>query len=195
MTLPALVDEQQAIATVTQWVASVQEKMTTQASREWLETTLRHFLLTNLIDRMKVIEAADAGDEIADAALGYVFHSMMDRGETPPASMIAYEARARLRGPIKRGRGAHTWFDNWQRDIGVACLVFMTVAGFGLKPTRNREQRRRGQPSASSLVAAALGRARINIAEKRVENIWGGLAGQIAVYWATQKESPSIPLN
>lgn len=192
MMLPALVDEEKAVAAVSQWVALVEDKMTAHASRAWLETTLRELLLRDeLINRLKVIEAADAGDEIADAALGHVFHSMMDRGETPPASMIAYEARARLRGPVKRSAGRNQ-YDNWRRDIGIACLVYMTAERFGLRPTRNREQRRRGQPSASSVVAAALGRVHINVAEKRVENIWAGLAGQIFAYWAAQKESPSI---
>jgi hypothetical protein len=102
---------------------------------------------------------------------------------------VAYEARRRLRGPVTRsaGRNEH---DNWRRNIGIACLVYTTMARFGLRPSRNREQRRRGQPSACSIVAAALGR-QFNITEKRVENIWFGLAGQV-IAWAAQKESPSI---
>ena len=191
--LPALVDETAIVAAVTEWVGIVEQKMTAAASREWLESTLREFLMRDLIDRMRVIAAADAGDEIADAALGYVFHSMMDRGETPPASMVAYEARVRLRGPLGRGQGRNQ-HDNWQRDIGIACLVYLAKDRFGLSPTRNREQRRRRQPSACSVVALALGRRHINVAEKRVENIWSGLRGRVAAFVIGLKvKSPSIP--
>jgi hypothetical protein len=150
-----------------------------------------------------VIAEADAGDEIADAALGYVFHSMMDRHETPPASLIAYEGRARLRGPLKRSAGRNK-YDNWKRDIGISVLVYTTVTRLGFLPTRNREQRRRQQPSACFIVAEALGRRsqinaaaghydrQINVSEKRVENIWAGLLGQV-ILWAAKNESPSIP--
>jgi hypothetical protein len=185
--LPATVVEAEAIDTVSQWVETVQARMAAEASREWLESTLRDFLMRDFINRMQVIEAAEAGDEIADAALARAYHSMMDRGEMPPASMIAYEARARLRGPIKRGRGRNT-YDNWQRDIGIAVLVYLTAERFRLRPTRNPASKRK--ISACCVVASALGRARINVAEKRVENIWAGLAGQVAVFVA-RKMSPS----
>ena len=186
--LPVPIDTEEAIALVTQWAEKAEERMTAQASRQWLEVTLREYLLHDLIDRMQVIAEADAGDEIADAALAYVFHSMMDRGETPPASLVAYEARARLRGPVKRSAGRNK-YDNWKRDIGIAVLVYRTI--LGLAPTRNREQRRRQQPSACSFVTEALGRRsqinaaaghperQINVSEKRVESIWGGLLGQM----------------
>jgi hypothetical protein len=194
--IPVLVDEQQAITAMAQEVERVMHKMTAQASREWLESNLRDFLQRDLIDRLEVIASADAGDEIAHAALGYVFHSMMEAGQTPPVSMVAYEARARLRGPNTRPAGAHTWDEKWTRNIGIAVLVYLTMERFGVNPTRNREQRRKRIASASSIVSAALGRAaRINIAEKTVENIWGGLAGRLLAFVAARKMSPSILPN
>ena len=226
--LPALLDDEKAmIAAVHKGVVAVREKMAAGASREWLETTLRQFLHQGLIERLKVIEAADAGDEIADAAstvwaaiapsapglfsttkgcpndfdsacptiraawsagppaangmikaLRQVFAEMLDTGIEPPATLKAYGIKAALRGPIKRGRGRSA-FDNWKRDIGIAVMVFLTAKQFGLSPTRNREQRRRRQPSACSVVAAGLGQSRINVDEKTVEGIHHDLAGQV----------------
>jgi hypothetical protein len=187
------VDEDAATAAVAQWVQVVQDKMTASASREWLEATLCDFLRQGLIETLKVIEAADAGDEIADAALRRVYAEMSDVGEVP-ATLKAYGIKAVLRGPVTRSAGRNMWFDNWRRDIGIACLVCLTMVRFELRPTRNREQRRKRRPSASSVVAAALGKqARINVAEKRVENIWAGLQGQVATFLARQFEN--VPIN
>jgi hypothetical protein len=190
--LPMLADEPAMVAAVNDWIAVVEQKMTATASREWLEATLRDFLHQGLIETLKVIESAEAGDEIAHAALCRVCAEMLDRGEIPPAALRVYAEKALLSGPVTRsaGRSEH---DNWRRDIGIACLVYLAMKRFGLRPTRNREQRRRQQSSASSVVALALGRRRINITEKRVENIWGGLRGQVAAFVIGLEESPSIP--
>jgi hypothetical protein len=178
------------------WLETVRDKMTAQASREWLESGLRDLLLHNLIDRMKIVAAADAGDEIADAALGYVFHSMMDRGETPPACMIAYEARARARGPLKRKAGSHTWDEDWRRNIGIAALVHAASVRLGLNLTRNRESRRARRPSACSVVSEALRRSGVaDVSESRVQVIWTGLAGSLYAWVLANRTFSSILLN
>jgi hypothetical protein len=191
--LPALIDETAMVAIIGDWIAVVEQKMTASASREWLEATLCDFLRQGLIETLTVIQAADAGDEIADAALRRVYAEMSDVGEVP-VTLKAYGIKAVLRGPVTRLAGRNMWFDNWRRDIGIACLVCLTMAQFGLRPSRNREQKRKRRPSASSVVAAALGKqARINVAEKRVENIWAGLQGQVATFLARQFEN--VPIN
>jgi hypothetical protein len=182
-------DEKAMIAAVHKGVVAVREKMAAGASREWLETTLRQFLHQGLIERLKVIEAADAGDEIADAALRQVFAEMLDAGIEPPATLKAYGIRAALRGPVRRGQGRSA-FDNWKRDIGIAVMVFLTMKQFGLSPTRNREQRRRRRPSACSIVAAALGQARISVDEKTVEGIHHSMAGQVTDF--AKRQFPHI---
>ncbi len=198
--LPVPVHVEEAIGRVSEWLEQIEERMTAPFTREWLQVTLREYLLQDLIDRMKVIEAADKDDEIADAALAYVFHDMMDRGEQPPASLVAYEARARLRGAPRRGRGRSP-YDNWARDIGLTCLIFKTMMEFGISRTRNREQRRRKEPSACYLVKeavdrraqanAAMGRPerQFNISEKRLQTISTGLIGQV-ITWAAQNGFP-----
>jgi hypothetical protein len=180
-TLPARIDD--AVDTVGRWVMIVQERMTAPASREWLEAMLRQYLRQGLIETLRVVEAANSGDEIADAALRRVYAEMTDAGIEPPTTLKAYGINAVLRGPVTRKPGRNSWFDNWRRDIGICVLVYLTMQHFGLRPTRNRAQRRRDEPSASSIVAVALGRARMNVAEKRVENLWGsGLGAQITAY-------------
>jgi hypothetical protein len=182
--LPVVFSEAEVIEAVSQWIGEVQEKMTAGNSREWLEATLRDHLQRGLIETLNVIESADAGDEIADAALCRVYAEMRNRHEEPPVVLEAYALKALVRGPVTRGRG-HLWYDNWRRDIGIAVLVYLAQRRFGLRPTRNREQRRRCEPSASSAVSAALGRHRINVSDKTVENISGRLQGQLEAFLLT----------
>jgi hypothetical protein len=180
--LPALLNEAEMIAAVSdEWVKTIQPKMAAGYSREYLEAALCDMLRREVVDELQVIKDADSGDEIADAALRLVYAEICDRGEKPSVTLQAYGIKAVLRGPVARGRG-QAWFNNWRRNIGIAVLVYMTHRRFGLTPTRNREQRRQRRPSACSVVAAALGRHRMNLSESAVQNIWGGLQGQIAVF-------------
>ena len=174
-------DEAAMVAEVTNWIGVVEDKMRAGASRGWLEPMLCDFLRRGLIETLRVIEAADAGDEIADAALRRVYAEMSDVGDVP-ATLKAYGIKAVLRGPVTRSAGRSTWYDNWRRDIGIAVLVYLAKERFGLSPTRNREQRRKQQPSGSSVVALALGKRHINVADKTVENIWGGLRGAVTAF-------------
>src|SRR5947207_12014842 len=85
-TLPALIDdEKQMVDIICQDLEVIADKMTAKASRAWLLNTLCDFLRQGLIETLMVIEAADAGDEIADAALRLVFAEMNDAGIEPPA--------------------------------------------------------------------------------------------------------------
>jgi hypothetical protein len=183
--LPMGFSEAEAVNEVASWVAAIQEKMTASYSRAWLEATLRDHLQRGLVEMLQVIQSADDGDDIADAALRRVDAEMRERNEEPSATLKAYGIKAAMRGPVTRGRG-HQWYDDWRRNLGIVILVYLTQERFGLKPTRNREQRRRQQPSASSIVAAALGRHRISIGEKRIENTWGALQGHLGRYFLTQ---------
>jgi hypothetical protein len=185
-TIHAEADVAKMVDIVFQWTSVVEARMRQEASREWLESTLRDFLRRGLIETLKVIEAADAGDGIADAALRRVFVEMLDRGEMPPAALRAYGEKAALVPPVSmRSAGRNAWYDNWRRDIGICVLMYMTVNRFGLSPNRNRKFRRSDHhPSAASVVAAALGRLRppMNVDEKRVGDIWGDLKGEITRY-------------
>ncbi len=104
-----------------------------------------------------------------------------DNGLEPPKTLESYCLRALVREPVRREKG-RVWYDGWLRNIGISVLVAATKLQFGLNPTRNREARRRQQPSACSLVATALGRHSINIEEKRVENLWAQYQGFVLSY-------------
>jgi hypothetical protein len=184
--LPTVFNEAAAIDLVSTWVEIVKEKLTAESSRQFLEAGLVYLLRRDAVDELQIIKDADAGDEIADAALCKVYEQKVNHREEATIHLTSYVLKTlRRRGPMQRGRGG-VWYDGWRRKYSILCLVFLTVRRFNLAPTRNREQRRRKQPSASSIVAAALGRHRINVTEKTVENLWGALQGHIGVYILNQ---------
>jgi hypothetical protein len=194
---PVRPDEEKAITEIATWIDQVEHKLKQEATAESLLAMLCDYLRRGLIERMTVIENAENdGDHIAHQALMREFHEMLDVGEMPPASLRAYAARVALK-PVTKGPGAHTWHDNWLRDLRIASLVEMACRAFELRPYRNREQRRRQVPSGCSLVAAALARRGFrDLSEARVEGIWrklGRTTESIASRWrAEQISSASI---
>ena len=121
MTLPLLPFDEYAISRTAVAVSIVRHRLTKEWSREWLETTLRQRLRDGELGiTVKAVEAANAGDEIADAALRYVFAELIG---APPAErrpghlqIAAYGQRAALRPPHKRKRG-RAWYDDWYRNL------------------------------------------------------------------------------
>jgi hypothetical protein len=182
----ATADEQRAINRVSVWVALMRHKMAKEYSREQLETELRKGLREGRLTlTIKAVEAADKGDEIADAALRIVYAEMaggtlQERGPGH-LQVWAYGQRAVLRPPHKRPRGRR-WYDEWCRNIGICVLVALACQQFGVRPTRNRAARRanKGGASGVSLVVAGLGRNKIHLDEGSVqENLWFGLPGEL----------------
>jgi hypothetical protein len=153
-----------------------------EASREWLETELRKGLREGrLALTIHAVEAADKGDEIADAALRTVLAEMAD-GMLPKQGpghlqLRAYEQRALLRAPHKRPQG-HRWHDDWMRNIQICMLIDLACREFGVLASRNRASRRANRTASGiSLVVAALARNGIHLNEGSVQNLWFGLAG------------------
>ena len=173
-------DEKRAINRVTVWVALAHHRLSKEWSREWLEVTLRQYLRGGLITVIKVIDAADKGDEIADAALREVGAELIGLPLEGPGDLqiLAYFQRAGLRAPHKRGRG-RKWYDRWSRDLAICLLIQLACKEFGVAPTRNSASVKK--PSGCSLVAAALKRNRIRLDERSVQqHIWLGLPGELA---------------
>lgn len=187
--VPTTVDDERMITVATEGYAVIRERMAADYSREWLETNLKDFLRRGLIETLKVIEAADQGDEIAHRALVCVHAEM----QTPPAQLKAYVERAAIHGPKNRKAGRRP-YDNWRRDIGLAVLIYWVANQFGLNPTRQLESRHAHPPSGASVVAAASHRKGFNISEKRLNNLWSkGLGGAVVNFAATRHMSfPSI---
>jgi hypothetical protein len=180
-------DEQRAINRTVVAISLVSGRLTKEFSREWLETTLRRYLRQGLIEAVKVVEAADHGDELADQALREVGAELQGRpfdgSEYRPEDLqiLAYAQRALLRPPHRRGRGI-AWYDCWYRNLAVCWLVDLTCKEFDLKPTRSRGSRRADRhPSGISVVVAALARNGIVMDEQSVQtHIWLGLPGDLA---------------
>src|SRR5262245_16029539 len=132
MTLPTLVPtpgltKQQMISRASAWVAQVKGTMEKKYSREWLETRLRQGLREGALTlTIKAIEAAEAGDEVADAALRLVFAEMAGvmpaQCEPGHLQVWAYGQRAVLRPPHRRPRGQR-WYDDWIRNLEICFLV------------------------------------------------------------------------
>ena len=184
--LPILgLTEQQMISHAETWVAEIRPTLEKEYSRQWLETELRKGLREGRLTlTIKAAHAADAGDEIADAALRQVYAEMAG-GEIPTGpgrlQVWSYGQRAVLRKPHERPRGRR-WHDAWVRNIEICFLVAIACREFNLWPTRNREARRANRnPSGISVIVAALARNGIHLDESSVqENLWFGLIGELA---------------
>ena len=99
-----------------------------------------------MISVIKVVEAGDADDEIADAALREVGAELLERrtGEPGELQIMAYLQRAAQRAARHWGRGSQ-WYDDWDRNLAICLLIQLTCKEFGLDPTRNRESSRAGR--------------------------------------------------
>jgi hypothetical protein len=186
MNLPTMVfDEAAAIDEVVVLVETIEARMTARYTRQWLEDELVDMLQLGTMTELRIISAAENGDEIADAALRRVYQDTLNHHQEASALLTAYGIKALGSAPLKRGRG-HYWFDNWRRDIAIVVLVYLIHRRFNLFPTRNREQTRRQQPSAASILAAALYRKGIHVKESTVNNLWfGPLQGQLGRFLLT----------
>src|SRR5262245_22171338 len=179
-----LLDETRAIGHVAIWIATIRHRMEKQYSREWLETELRNGLREGRLTlTIKAVEAADKGDEIADAALRTVYAEMAGGAfpERPGHLQVwAYGQRAVLRAPHRRPRG-HRWHDDWGRNIDICVLIWFACREFGVRASRNRAARRaKCEPSGISIVVGALARNKIYLDEGNVQqNIWFGMWGEL----------------
>jgi hypothetical protein len=179
-------DENRAIDYIADLIPRLRHKLEKEYSLEWLETVLKKGLREGrLLLTIRAVQAADAGDEICDAALRTVFAEMVDgalpkRGRPGHLQVWAYGQRAVLQPPHKRPQG-HRWHDHWIRNIQICNLIYFVWREFGVKPTRNREARRANRaPSAISIVVKALAREKIYLKESNVqENLWNGLPGRL----------------
>src|SRR5262249_2870154 len=168
------------------WVKRALPTMEKKYTREWLETRLLQGLHDGALTlTIKAVEAADAGDDISDAALRLVYAEMVGGGiaERGPGHLQvwSYGQRAILRAPNKRRRGRQ-WYDNWIRDVEICFLIALAATQFNLSPTRNREARRANRtPSGISVIVAAMARNGIHLDEGSVQrHTWLGLAGELA---------------
>ena len=145
MTVPAIEAEAQPI--VDDWVDRVAELLTAETARLTLRNHIREMLRQGTIPTMQVIAAARAGHADADLALRQLGVEMLDAGVMPDAALRAYLLEALIQPPVTYPPGRNL-ADTWMRDVGIALLVRLTAARFGVRPSRN--------PAATGASAAAL---------------------------------------
>jgi hypothetical protein len=124
----------------------------------------------------EIVYCAENGSKEADLALRELIAESVDRGEKLPAVLAAYNVR--IINPMreaKKKKSGPGRAENFFRDVGITILVMALMDRFKLRPNRNSESRRPSRrPSASSIAAAALTEAKIDIVFgfKGVEKVW-----------------------
>jgi hypothetical protein len=180
-------DENRAIDCIAVLAPMVRHKLEKGYSREFLQTTLQERLREGRLDLTTyAVQAADAGDEICDAALRHVFVEIV-RGELPerqPGHLHErlYGERAMLQPHKHKRRSGRPWHDDWLGNIQICMFIDFVCREFDVQPSRNRDRQRPDcTPSGISLVVAALARANIIYLEEGSvqENIWFGPPGEL----------------
>ena len=156
---------------VAKWIDSKIERiaslLTSEASRRILVDHTRDFFRHNVIDRLRLIQAAEVGHEDIDSALRQLVAEYISRREEMPTELAAFAQRAMLRPPSRYPAGANV-ANTWVRDVGIAVVVKVAVEIWQIPKTRNRASKR---PSACSLMSEALVRHGHNLGERQVERI------------------------
>jgi hypothetical protein len=123
----------------------------------------------------KAIEAAEAGDALADAILRATIFEMGQQHEALSPQLQQFRERCILRGPVTRGQG-RSEHDHFIRDVDMLLLIRLTTIVFGVKARRSGSRR----PCACSVLSRALACHGITISEKRLEDLWKSPIGRIA---------------
>jgi hypothetical protein len=189
--LPVTVDENVMVETVAHWFDLTAELLSTENSRRYMQAQLKRLIRQGTIEAARVIAWANDGWADADIALRQVCSEMLDEGERPPATIAGYAAVALNRPAVARRKGGDA-VDNWLRDQCITVLASMAVERWypHLPLTRNRASKK---PSACSVVSQALGKRRINIAERRVEKIAKEYWDLLLIHQAWQTSLLSAP--
>jgi hypothetical protein len=175
--LPATIVEAEALAFAQDWIAWHRDSdglFHPNAAAVWGTSLMKQYAQSHPFGADDVVYFAEHGSKEADLALRELIAEYTDRGEPLTAILRAYNIRLinPSNRPRKHGAGRA---ENFIRDMGVWFLVEALIIKCGLRPTQhtNRKTKLR-PPSASSIAAAALSSAGINIplGPKGVERIW-----------------------
>jgi hypothetical protein len=188
--LPTGIDENRAIDIIGGWLSTMDLRLDKESGRKWLQTDLEKELREGDYElTICAIDEANAGNEIAHAALLTIAHELLAEAlpeRKPRHALVRAYGMCALGQPYKRKRGG-SMYDNLVRNVLICNFVILACYKFGVRPTRNREERRADHrhgnraPSGISLVVAALERHGIYRDEKTVqEKIWNGLPGKLA---------------
>jgi hypothetical protein len=186
--LPETIVEAEAVDTIIHWLDLFEEILTTEAARAVLRNHIRERLFRQeVIPRMQIIAAAEAGHQDADLALRELAAEYISRREEMPTELANYVQRALLQPPVTYPPGRNI-ADTWLRDVAIAMLVRQTMERWGVPATRSHISKKNHRLSACYLVAIALVRRGHILSERRVEKIFASHPRQLA-----ERLSASIP--
>jgi hypothetical protein len=173
MTLPATVDEAEAMEFARAWVARANSGdflglgcslLDPECGPRFLRRLMRTIWKSSAHDQLILIELARAGWDDADAVLLDLIFELTNAGQPLPAFLATYNAwrQTERRAPRPRGRKKAT---NFMADVALVGLAIDIVERFGLRPTRNHVSPR---PSACSVVARVVR----PMGERAMEKLW-----------------------
>lgn len=183
-TLPATLDEAEALTFARGWIASMREGELGDLGFAPLHPQAGHALVRRLLQiglenprqALAILEAARAGWDAADDAIRDVILEHISQGEPVPPLLAEYHA-AIVAGQVvakPQGRKKST---NIVQDICIVVLIIELIERFpDLKPTRSQlESKNRPvkKPSACSITATAMTEAGLHRGtEKAIQEIW-----------------------
>jgi hypothetical protein len=174
MTLPATVDEAEAIEFARDWLRchsgnpwSDHPNRTADAGRAFWRQLLWRAARQHPVYRLQIIAVARAGDADANEVIRTLIIEMQSRGDPMPAELVAFTMEV-LHGGLHQPPGPKRK-DRILRDVNVAMAIAAVVDRFGLAPYRNAASVR--------LLACAVVAAADNRSEKAVESIWRRYGG------------------
>src|SRR5262249_4535643 len=129
--LPAVIfsaeQELAAVETIVSWIDRVAAKMAPEVSHHRVRAKIKQMLSSGVLPALRAIELAREYAEVDAAVREYVIE-VLDRHEQLPVSLTAYVQHT-LAETTPRARG-RDMVDNFMRDIGICCLVFLTHIHF-----------------------------------------------------------------
>jgi hypothetical protein len=171
------------VSTIAHWLDLLGAALTSDGGRRVMTNEfLRQLQATDAatLPTDLIIEAAEAGNAAADAALRVYIADRVNHSRELTAQLAAFNVKALLRPPVNYPRGGSDTVDSWTRDIAICVLIDVTAQRWQLDKTRNRTTTK---PSAAHFVSLALRRRGSKLKESWLNRVYWGrkkLADRIA---------------
>jgi hypothetical protein len=173
--LPATLFEAEAVDIIVGWIDVVTDRLKSEHGRQVLRASMAQKLKAGAISRMRVIAAAKAGDQDAEAVLRELIVEIISRKAEMPTELEEYNMWI-MAGFSPVNSGGRDVGNYWHRDIGIAVLAGLAQQQWPSEPkTRSHHSKRNDRGlSICLLISRALGRRGINLTERGVETVLDG---------------------
>jgi hypothetical protein len=178
-TLPATLQEAQALDFARDWLKRWQAEFAEGEGRAFLREGLKnlagHIGPNATLDLM---DRAYAGSEDAHLVLVDMINEYTNRHEALPSFLATYNAEFLTGRVVFRSPPGPKWTTNFTQDVCIVLLMVELVRRFDLRPTRNKLQRRR--PCAASVAAQATAELGLHRGtEEALGKIWQRVAPSV----------------